>query len=356
MSDPKSKPLLVPFPAGAIRYHRLELEFTGRFNHGQPDLEPVFVEGEAQIVQPAPGLTVTGLLVDCPETNGDVGCVVIDTGAETVAICSAVLRQLVVTNSPCSLEFVSVPLQDHTGRLSWDWEAYELSNQGPRILVTEPHSEQRTAPADTWAAELRCLILPKLRVYQSCLSALSTRLTRALSDDGATDQPVLSLESDLERVKGQCFGQAYRQARDTLQNRAGRERSGTTPSPDTHQFAFPPDEVSVAREIVDRYERQSAHPAIRHELQTRLHQRMQRRARLQETLHAARTEQARIAQLVADGSDLIDQLLELGSNPVTMVQATSASGRHLNLPRLLTTTEPSATGLSAGPAQSHFAE
>lgn len=125
-----------------------ELIHYWRLKYGSV-LEPDFVEGEARIVVPARGLIITGTLVDCPEDRPDFGWIIIDTPDETVAAGSSVFRMLMIENDPCELELVAVPIRGHTGRLGWDWEVYELSPNGPRILVSEPQGEprvQQTAP------------------------------------------------------------------------------------------------------------------------------------------------------------------------------------------------------------------
>lgn len=165
----------------SIHYWRLDFEFTGRFDQEQPELEPAFLEGEALVVAPIPGCVIRGTLVDCPETEGESGWVIVDTSLDTVAVESPALRQLMVENAPCHLELVAVPLEDHGGRLRWDWNAYEISPNGARILVSEPHCELRTQPATQWASEVRDLILPALQAEIILLKSSTSATSRCRS-------------------------------------------------------------------------------------------------------------------------------------------------------------------------------
>ena len=123
-----------------VAYYRLDLEVNGEPNDSRPQFEPVLREGQARVAKPAPGAVVRGTLVDCPEAKDGIGCVVVDTGVETVAVQSAVLRHLVIEHAPCHLEFVAIPLQNHAGHSWWDWEAYEISPNGGSILVSDPRA------------------------------------------------------------------------------------------------------------------------------------------------------------------------------------------------------------------------
>ena len=128
-----------------IAYHRLALEWTGEIEDGQPVLDPILHPGQARLVNPAPGAFIAGTLVDCPESEGDIGCVVVDTGSEILAVQSATLSCLVIEHAPCCLEFVAVSLRNSSGEIRWDWDAYELSPYGSRILVSDPHPESQVA-------------------------------------------------------------------------------------------------------------------------------------------------------------------------------------------------------------------
>ena len=131
-----------------IAYHRLEFESVGGFEDEQPEKEPVLQPGLARLVNPAAGIVLRGTLVDCPETQPGVGCVVVDTASENIAVQSPVLDCLVIEHAPCCLEFVAVPLRDSSGQVRWDWDAYELSPYGARILVSDPREEPPITPAD----------------------------------------------------------------------------------------------------------------------------------------------------------------------------------------------------------------
>lgn len=122
-----------------INYYRLALEWNGEIKDRQPVLEPVLHQGKARLVNAAPGATVQGTLVDCPESEGNIGCVVVDTGSEILAVQSAALSCLVIEHALCCLEFVAVPVRGVSGQIRWDWDAYELSPYGSRILVSDPH-------------------------------------------------------------------------------------------------------------------------------------------------------------------------------------------------------------------------
>ena len=86
--------------------------------------------------------------MDCPEAESGIGCVVADTGSEIIAVQSAVLSCLVIEHAPCCLEFVAMALHNSVGQVFWDWEAYELSPYGARILVSHSHEESRKETAD----------------------------------------------------------------------------------------------------------------------------------------------------------------------------------------------------------------
>lgn len=137
MNDEAAKPEAAT-PAGQfIPYWRLEFASTGRRKRGRPAPEPVLREGHARVVHPGPGCVLQGILVDCPAGDGATGWVVLDTAAGTVAAAAPALRSLMIEHAPCQLELVAVPLPDCDGRIRWDWEAYELSPNGPRIRVSE---------------------------------------------------------------------------------------------------------------------------------------------------------------------------------------------------------------------------
>jgi len=128
-----------------IAYHRLDFEVGDEIEDGQPVLEPVLRSGLARLVVPAPGIVLQGTLVDCPESQGGVGCVVVHTGQEDIAVQSAALCELVIEHAPCHLEFVAVSHQLQDGAVSWDWEAYEISPNGARILVSDSPEETMRA-------------------------------------------------------------------------------------------------------------------------------------------------------------------------------------------------------------------
>ncbi len=128
-----------------IAYHRLDFEAGDEIEDGRPVLEPVLRSGLARLVVPAPGIVLQGTLVDCPESQGGVGCVVVHTGQEDIAVQSAALCDLVIEHAPCHLEFVAVSHQLQDRAVSWDWEAYEISPNGPRILVSESAEEHTRA-------------------------------------------------------------------------------------------------------------------------------------------------------------------------------------------------------------------
>ncbi len=130
----------------SIRYCQLDFSFIG---DEQAEIELTFYDGQARLIRPTPGCVITGRLVDCPETEGQSGCVVVDTGAEIVAVESPALRELMIENAPCHLEVVAVPLPDLNGRVHWDWDAYEISPNGPRTLVSEPHGQGPQAKLET---------------------------------------------------------------------------------------------------------------------------------------------------------------------------------------------------------------
>lgn len=131
-----------------IAYHRLEFEPVGGFEDEQPENEPVLQPGLARLINPAAGIVLRGTLVDCPETQRGIGCVVVDTPGETIAVQSPVLDCLVIEHAPCCLEFVAVPVREVSGQIHWDWDAYELSPYGARILVSDPQEESPITPAD----------------------------------------------------------------------------------------------------------------------------------------------------------------------------------------------------------------
>ena len=131
-----------------IAYHRLALEWTGEIEDGQPVLDPILHPGQARLVNPAPGAFIAGTLVDCPESEECIGCVVVDTGSEILAVQSAALSCLVIEHAPCCLEFVAVPLHNLARKSGWDWEAYEISPYGARILVSDAQEESPITPAD----------------------------------------------------------------------------------------------------------------------------------------------------------------------------------------------------------------
>ncbi len=131
-----------------IAYHRLEFESVGGFEDEQREKEPVLQHGLARLVNPAAGIVLRGTLVDCPETQPGIGCVVVDTAGETIAVQSPVLDCLVIEHAPCRLEFVAVPLRNSSGEIRWDWDAYELSPYGARILVNDGPEEPPITPAD----------------------------------------------------------------------------------------------------------------------------------------------------------------------------------------------------------------
>ncbi len=122
-----------------IAYHRLHFQSTDGMEDEPPEKEPVLQHGLARRVNPAAGILLRGTLVDCPETQPGIGCVVVDAAGETIAVQSPVLDCLVIEHAPCCLEFVAVPLRDSSGQIRWDWDAYELSPYGSRILVSDPH-------------------------------------------------------------------------------------------------------------------------------------------------------------------------------------------------------------------------
>ena len=99
----------LPDPIGDwVRFHRLDFEFTGKFKHGQPAPDPVLREGRARVVNPGPGVLLRGILVDCPVMDSGIGCVVIDTDIDPVAVQSHALCDLMIEHAPCHLEFVAV--------------------------------------------------------------------------------------------------------------------------------------------------------------------------------------------------------------------------------------------------------
>jgi len=129
-----------------IAYHRLHFQSTDGIEDEQPENEPVLQHGLARLVHPADGLLLRGTLVDCPETQPGIGCVVVDAAGEAIAVQSPVLDCLVIEHAPCCLEFVAVPLRDSSGQIRWDWDAYELSPYGSRILVSDPHPKVSINP------------------------------------------------------------------------------------------------------------------------------------------------------------------------------------------------------------------
>lgn len=131
-----------------IAYHRLVPEWNGELEDGQPVLEPILQQGKARLIDAAPGAFIAGTLVDCPEGEECVGCVVVDTGTEIIAVQSATLSCLMIEHAPCHLEFVAVPLHNLDGKTAWDWQAYEISPYGARILVSDAREEPPITPAD----------------------------------------------------------------------------------------------------------------------------------------------------------------------------------------------------------------
>lgn len=120
----------------SVMYHRLEIG-KRRSRNGKTQ-EPVLKADRARVVAAAPGLVLTGFLVDCFERPPGLGTVVIDTLAGPIAVRSPLLTCLMIEHAPCLLELIAIPCHDHHGVIQWDWEAYEISPQGPRILASDP--------------------------------------------------------------------------------------------------------------------------------------------------------------------------------------------------------------------------
>ena len=126
----------------SIHYWRSNVNVIDQFQQGHIDV-PIFLDGQAQVVYPRRGCVIRGTLVNCPETESEAGWIVLDTSSETVAVQSPAFSELVIENDPCELELVAIPLTLPNGSCYWDWEAYEISPNGSRILVSEPHCQPR---------------------------------------------------------------------------------------------------------------------------------------------------------------------------------------------------------------------
>ena len=317
----------------SLAYWRLDYEFTGRFRHGQPDLEPVFYPGEAPVVPPAPGAVITGTLVDCPEMPGEIGWVVVDTDYDTVAVGSPALRQLTIEHAPCRLELVAVPLQGHSGWRRWDWEAYELSPNGPRILVSEPHDEPVVQTAAQWAEQLRLVILPALEAENRRLEARAKLLEGELGRARLTiEKPTLA--GALDRVKDQFLGPTYRQAKQLLQDRAARQAPGRESTATAQEELL--QSVNGAQAVVARYERYAARRVLRRHLEQRAGNLMARHACGCESLERIQAEQSRVQERLRDGAALLQKLESLGTQPVRLHHSTLAATRHRSIPGNMT--------------------
>lgn len=318
-----------------IRYHRLDYEFAGTIADTGPELEPIFVEGHAVILRPGPGLYVRGILVDSPETDTLTGCVVVDTDGETVALCSPVLREMVIENSPCHLEFESVLLRSHSGLQWWDWAAYEISPNGARIPVSEPHFEYYNAPALEWATELEQTILPAIEEEHQRLENRETTIQSQL----AAEFP--SLESPLEEVllefvKERFFGLAYQSAKQAL-DPADLELFGVAQSrlPKNRDYESARQDGSP-RALVAYFENCCTHPFIARELQERVNRMRGRHAQLLRLLRDITTSRTETEHRLKEGRNLTCQLARLGERPVRMRHSTLAASRHRSLPDELT--------------------
>lgn len=318
-----------------VRYHRLEYEFTGTFNGTEPELKPIFVEGYAAIVPPAADVCVCGILVDCPETEALTGCVVVDTGVETVALCSPVLRELVIENAPCHLEFESVLLESYSGRKWWDWAAFEISPNGGRIPVSESHSEYHEALGHDWAKELGQTILPGLEEEQRCLGDReSTIRSQFVAEFPSLESPLDAVLH--EYVKEQFFGLPYQAAKQAL-NPADLELFGVARS----RFPSNLDYEAALREgspraLVAYFENSCAHPSIARELQERVNRMRARHARLLKLLRDITILRSEAEHRLEEGRNLASRLARLGERPVRMRHSTLAASRHRSLPDELT--------------------
>ncbi len=321
--------------ANRVRYHRLDYEFTGTFNDNKPELKPIFVEGYAVIVPPEPGHCVRGILVDCPETDTLIGCVVVDTGVETVALCSPVLRELVIENSPCHLEFESVSLQSHSGQKWWDWAAFEISPNGGRIPVSESHSEYHEALGHNWAKELGQTILPALEEELRCLgNRESTIRSQFVAEFPSLESPLDAVL--LEYVKEQFFGLPYQAAKQAL-DPADLELFGVARS----RFPSNLDYEAALREgspraLVAYFENSCAHPSIARKLQERVNRMRARHAQLLRLLRDITTSRTQAEHRIKEGRNLTSRLARLVERPVRMRHSTLAASRHRSLPDELT--------------------
>ncbi len=310
-----------------IGYQRLYFEFTGEFEHDEPVMEPVFRSGEARLVEPIPGAVVRGVLVDCPEGEGTGGCVVVDTGAEFVAVQSTALANLVIEHAPCCLEFIATPLQDYNHRLWWDWEAYELSPNGPRVLVSDEHEEFRIAPACEWLREMRESILPALQIE---IDGLESRERRLLQE---RDESLLLQESsspDLVRgvVEGELFGSSFRAAKVIVQRANGTNPHSIAETP-TLSTAF---RLLAARALLTEYERHRENSRIQLAIDRRVHEVSCRQVKRRELVRSLRATRSMLVSLVESAGALADKLEGLSTQMVCMRRSTRAATRHLSPP------------------------
>ena len=314
-----------------IDYTCLDVEFTGAFKGNRPVLEPVLREGLANIVTASPGIIVSGTLLDCPESKR--GCVVVDTGAEALAVQSHVLTGLRIEHAPGCLEFIAIPLEGWRRKLWWDWEAYEVAPDGQRILVSTPHCEVREASADEWLGEIRDVILPALQTEIGRLEAKEKHLHQ--------EWKLLSLlnpssEAVLEAVTEQFFGADFRQAKQMLRGILLEPSPGPQPSAQSGLGSGADGRLDAARSLLEAFQAHVRHPALCHELDLRIQDFWTRHAQLRALLERTQVARSRLSESVEEGHTLLGKLDALGKRLICMRRSTLAASRHLSLPDELT--------------------